>query len=77
MIIKKDWQKRFANRINKEISAYKKEGVTEQNRWILTGMKDMIYLLGESINKDDFSFADGFQRFCKEMQIDFEGNKNA
>lgn len=49
MKIKCGWQKRFADVINKELCAYKKEGLSEQNRWIICGIKDAVYLLGESL----------------------------
>ena len=77
MIIKKGWQKRFADRINKEILTYKKEGRESTDRkWIVLGIKDTVYLLGECMNEKEYSFANGFQKFCKEMQIDLEGDKN-
>lgn len=71
MKIKRGWQKRFADVINRDLRAYEKEGLSEQNRWIICGMKDTIYLLGESLNQD-YRFANGFRKFCEEMGIDFE-----
>ena len=68
---KKGWEKRFADRINKELEAYRKEGLTKDNRWIICGIKDTIYLLGESINKEEYSYAFGFQRFCRDFKINF------
>jgi hypothetical protein len=72
MKIKRKWQERFAESINKEQAAYKKEGDNFENRWILTGMKDTIYLLGAAINKEEYSWASGFQKFCKELGVNFE-----
>ena len=69
---KRGWEQRFAEKINREVSAYRKEGLTEQNRWIICGIKDTIYLLGECINKDKYSFANGFQLFLKDTGITIE-----
>ena len=69
---KKGWEKRFANKINNELRVYAGEGLSENNRWIICGIKDAVYLLGECINKDIYAFANGFQRFCKDMEINFD-----
>ncbi len=72
MHTKKDWQKRFGESIKKEIAQYSKEDATQEDRWVLLGIKDTIYLLGEAINKDEYSFAIGFLKFCEELGIDLK-----
>ena len=67
---KRDWEKRFADSINKEIKAYKKEGLSENNRWCICGIKDTLYLLGSAINEKEHSWASGFQKFLKEIGIE-------
>lgn len=69
MHIKRDWQKRFGEAIKKEIAQYTKEGATQDDRWVLLGIKNTIYLLGEAINKEEYSFANGFIKFCEELDI--------
>jgi len=70
--IKRDWQQRFSERLNRELEAYRREASTEMNRAILIGFKDCLYLLGEAINKEDYSFANGFERFCNDLEIKME-----
>ena len=70
MKIKRDWQKRFADLINKELNAYKREDNNPNNLWIKVGVKDTIYLLGEAMNPN-YKWANGFREFCKEIGIDF------
>lgn len=72
MHIKKDWQKRFGEAIKKEIANYAKEGATQDERWILVGIKDTLYLLGEAINKEEYSYANGFLKFCEELGVDLK-----
>jgi hypothetical protein len=70
MIKKRGWEERFSERIRREIEAYKSGGDTKENRLIISGLRDCIYLLGESMNKEDYSFANGFQKFLKDMGME-------
>ena len=65
--------KKFGELINKEINAYNKEiscYTKEERRWVLTGIKNTVYLLGVSINEKEYSFADGFKKFCDKIGVD-------
>ncbi len=70
--IKKNWQQRFSERLNREFNAYRKEAPSEMNRAIQIGFKDCLYLLGESLNKEAYSFANGFEKFCNDLEIKME-----
>lgn len=63
---------KFGQLIQKEINAYKKEGDTEENRRFVTGIKDAVYLLGVAINEKEYSWANGFEKFCKRLNINFD-----
>ena len=42
----------------------------EERRCVLTGIKDTVYLLGISINEKEYSYANGFQKFCQKINVD-------
>lgn len=66
--LRRGWQKRFADYINKESAGNHASSFTEARAWN-TGLKDAVYGLGLAINEDEYRFANGFSKFCKDMGI--------
>ena len=54
---------------------YKKESdfAGLDKKWIMVGIKDTLYLLGESIN-EEYKWANGWRKFCEDMGIKIQDN---
>lgn len=59
------WKSKFSEMINKELKSYK----LDSDRRPICIIKDVIYLLGISIDKNKYSCKKGFELFCKDMKI--------
>jgi len=65
----------FVQRINRELKAYEREqsisSIKEMNHNFCVGIKDTLYLLGTSYG-EEYEWARGFEKFCREIGIDWE-----
>ena len=73
MILKKGWKERFAATINHEIIAINQNIFysKKERRKSIDSMKNVIYLMGISIDKNKYQWASGFDRFCDDMNMPF------
>ena len=69
MKLKHSWRKRFADSINKELSSNAREPDKKSGFIRSQGVLDAVYLLGESINFEEYSYASGYRKFLDDFGI--------
>ena len=71
MKFKRHWQKRFAKKILHEIKCIEKNPfikLDERNHRIDT-IKDVLFLMGVSVDKDLYNYAKGYDKFCEDFGV--------